>query len=108
MKKKSIPSLPSFPADGAVDRERIHRMMVTTDFCLRGIEPKQSVLAETPLCTGWMIFLNRGCTLAHIMHADDAAEGTYIRMKIPHTLQGSHPEYLRRWFYHRMKNRYII
>lgn len=88
--------------------EQITRLMITYPFDLRGIEPKQDTLRRTPLCSGWMIFLNKAGSLAHIIHQLDAAEGTYIRMKVPHTIKGSSPEYLKRYFFYRMVGRYII
>lgn len=81
------------------------RIMVEENFDLRGAEPKQDTLRNTPLCTGWMVFINKARTLAHIMHQLDASDGTYIRMKIPHNLRGAK---LQAYFYYRMKGRYVI
>lgn len=94
--------------DKPAEAEKIPRMMVTFPFDLRGMEPKQDVMMRTPLCTGWMVFLNKAGSLAHIMHQLDASEGTYIRMKVPHSIRGANPEYLKRYFFYRMKGRFII
>jgi hypothetical protein len=88
--------------------EKIVRVMITEQFDLRGMEPKQDVMIRTPLCSGWMVFLNKACTLAHIMHQLDASEGTYIRMKVPHRLRNMHVDYIRRYFFYRMKGRFVI
>lgn len=94
--------------DSVTNASRITRIMLTQDFDLRGIEPKQDVMLRTPLCSGWMVFLNKKCSLAHVMHQLDASEGTYSRMKVPHVIQKKHPDDIVRYFFYRMRNRYII
>ena len=87
---------------------KIARLMVTYPFDLRGMEPKQDVMIDTPLCSSWMVFINKAGTLAHIMHQFDASNGTYIRMKVPHHIKGASPDYLKRYFFYRMVDRFII
>lgn len=82
------------------------RLMVTEDFDLRGLSPKQEILGSTPLCTGWMAFVNRKHTLAHVIHRDDP--DTFVRIKLGHNFKGVHSEYLRKSLYVRMKDRYLF
>ena len=105
---REVPTTLVPPVDRPNAKETITRLMVTFPFDLRGVEPKQDVMIRTPLCSGWMIFLNKAGSLAHIMHQLDASEGTYIRMKVPHSIRGANPEYLKRYFFYRMKGRFII
>jgi hypothetical protein len=96
------------PNESPEVKERLSRLMITSEFDLRGISSKTDTLRSTPLCSGWMVFLNKARTLAHIMHAEDINDETYIRMKVPCKVKGAHPEFLRRYFYNRMVSRYII
>lgn len=105
---KTVPATIVPVKDTTEHSKQIPKIMITRPFDLRGVEPKQDTLRNTPLCSGWMIFLNKAGSLAHIMHQLDAADGTYIRMKVPHGIKGASPEYLRRYFYYRMVGRYII
>jgi len=105
---KAVPATLVPTTDKASAAEKIPRIMITENFDLRGAEPKQDTLRRTPLCSGWMVFVNKACSLAHIMHQLDASEGTYIRMKIPHTIRRSSNQYLQRYFYYRMAGRYVI
>ena len=52
---KVKPSLPQME-ETKENKERIKRMMITSNFDLRGIDSKIQVMRETPLCTGYMIF----------------------------------------------------
>lgn len=104
MKKQS----PTMPAMSAEERKNIHRIMLFQNFDLRGVQNKIDTIKETPLCTGWALFLNRGRSLAHIMHREDTEEGTYTRMRIPYGLHGCHPEYILKIVHDRMVKRYII
>lgn len=81
-------------------------LMVTLGFNLVSIKPKQEVMEETPLCTGWMVFLNRAGNLAHVMHADDVND--YNRIRLAKSLKGASEEFIRKEFYRRMKDRYIF
>jgi hypothetical protein len=95
------------PNEDVTVTQKVHRIMITR-LSLQGLQPKIDVLNSTPLCTGWMVFLNKAGTLAHIMHAEDVVDGSYIRMKIPSGVAGAHEEFMRRWFYNRMVHRYVI
>lgn len=88
------------------DTVKLSRLVMKYPFSLRGINNKIEEIQRTKICTGWMLFLNKAGTLAHIMHKDDV--DTYIRMKIPKSVAGADPEYLRRWIYNRMISRYVI
>ena len=90
------------------DKKKLARLLLEYPFDLRGIQSKIDKINSSKVCSGWMIFLNKAGTLAHIMHRDDAEEGTYIRMKIPFGIAGSHPDFMQRWFYNRMIKRYVI
>lgn len=81
------------------------RLMITSNFNLRGMAAKQSEIEDTPLCTGWMAFVNRSCTLAHVMPAD--AIDDYVRLKLV-GMKGSSEEYIRKHIYGRMRHRYIF
>lgn len=83
-----------------------NKLMITTCFNLRGIQSKVEVLENTPLCTGWMAFVNNACTLAHVMHPDDI--DSYVRIKLQHGLKGANEEYIRSVIYNRMKTHYIF
>lgn len=85
---------------------RHSRLMVVENFDLRGIVAKQQELEDTPLCTGWLAFVNRAHTLAHVMHRDEP--DTYVRIKLGHTFRGVSEEYLRKALYHRMRYHYIF
>ena len=82
------------------------RLMLTPHFNLQGINPKIEVIENTPLCTGWMAFVNNACTLAHVMHPDDI--DSYVRIKLQHGLKGANEEYIRSVVYNRMKTHYIF
>lgn len=105
MKPKA--KLPDIP-ETKEDKERIKRMMITPNFDLRGIDSKLQVMRETPLCTGYMIFLNSKGSLAHIMHHDDLDDADYRgivpyeRFPIPLSLCGAHHEFIRHWLYKKM------
>ena len=86
--------------------KKIARLMLVHPFNLRGLQSKIDTISSTPLCSGWMVFLNKAGTLAHIMHKDDTE--SYIRMKIPKGIAGARLEFMQRWFYNRMESRYII
>jgi len=88
------------------DTVKLARLMLKYPFSLRGIKDKVDEIQRTKLCTGWMLFINRAGTLAHIMHKEDV--DSYVRMKIPKSVAGADPEYLRRWIYNRMISRYVI
>jgi len=102
--KPSLPDIKETPEN----KERIKRMMITPNFDLRGVESKVQVMKDTPLCTGYMIFLNSRGTLAHIMHHDDLEDADYRgimpyeRFPIPLSLAGAHPEYIRHWVFKKM------
>lgn len=82
------------------------RLMLTQYFNLQGINPKIEVMENTPLCTGWMAFVNNKYTLAHIMHQDD--HESYVRVKLSSGLKGATEEYVRKVLYNRMKAHYIF
>jgi transcription antitermination factor NusG len=104
---KVKPSLPQME-ETKENKERIKRMMITSNFDLRGIDSKIQVMRKTPLCTGYMIFLNARGSLAHIMHHDDLEDADYRgimpieRFPIPLSLCGAHPEYIRHWIFRKM------
>lgn len=95
---KAVPATIVPLTDKPKAAEQITRLMITYPFDLRGVEPKQDTLRNTPLCSGWMVFVNKAGSLAHIMHQLDAAEGTYIRMKIPHGIRKASNSYIQRYF----------
>lgn len=82
------------------------RLMLTQNFNLQGINPKIEVMENTPLCTGWMAFVNNKCTLAHVMHQND--HESYVRIKLKSGLKGANEEFIRRVLYERMKAHYIF
>jgi hypothetical protein len=90
------------------DRIKHERIMISPNYDLRGLAPKQETLKATPLCTGWMVFLNKRSNLAHIMHADDADNGAYVRTPFHGALKGCHPNYIRKLVHDRMVGRYIL
>ena len=99
----------------AAEKERVKRMMITTDFSLVGIQSKIDVMKATPLCTDLMVFLNRKGSLAHIMSQIDVQDPDfhgrfvpYIRMPIPTGLVGAHPDFILRWLFKKLVTRYNI
>jgi hypothetical protein len=94
--------------ESAEVKEKISRLMITPNYDLRGLQPKIDTLKSTPLCTGWMVFLNKKGSLAHIIHKDDIEEETYIRMKVPCRFHGADYRFMQRYFFNRMVKRYII
>jgi len=88
---------------------KVQRLMVYTQFDLRGIADKADTIKANPLCAGkWVVFLNRAGNLAHVMHGDDVEDGTYSRMVVRQNLKDAHPNYIQRYFFNRMIARYII
>lgn len=84
------------------------KLMMYENFDLRGIQSKVDVIESNKLCTGWTLFLNRSRTLAHIMHVEDASEGTYIRMRIPYSIHGADPKFIKKVILEKMVKRYVM
>lgn len=83
-------------------------VMLEHPFDLRGISNKINRINELTLATGWVIFLNQKGSLAHIMHKKDADSGMYFRMNVPYALHGANPEFMRKWFFERLKHRLVM
>ena len=98
------------------DNNSTHRLlpklMLTPYFDLRG--DKVEVMKNTPLCTSYMLFLNRAGTLGHIIHIDDVYDTDYDgniphrREPIPAKLRGAHPEFIRRYVLKKLISKNLI
>lgn len=101
LKEKHRQNRPDFDKiDDIVTKVKLPSLMLTPYFDLRG--DKIEVMKNTPLCTGYMLFLNNSGSLGHIVHADDVSDPDYStsiphrREPIPPRLRGAHPEAVRR------------
>jgi hypothetical protein len=104
--------LPELPDPTPEEQERIQFVMATPNFDLRGRSYMAEIIRRTPLCTGYMLFLNQRCSLAYIMHRDDVDDMDFMgavppaeRFPIPRYLWERHPEYIRRWVFKKMCQR---
>lgn len=108
-KQKPIPVLPKLGKD---DKKRIKRVMLTEGYDLRGRAGMIQVVRDTPLCTGYMVFLNRRGNLAYLLHREDVDDQDFAgvlppmdRFPVPKRFWGSHPEFMRRWFFRKISDR---
>jgi hypothetical protein len=81
-------------------------LAVIQDFDLRGLDPKINHAATLPNFIFWVAFVNKKGNLAHILHREDLY--SYVRMKLPVALKGCSNNFVSRYFYLRMVNRYRI